>query len=75
MTDTRKLIYQHTISVPEHSRGVRLDKWLAEIFPETSRSRLRGLIEQGFVKNAKIQTSKKVVNFKQNKPQTNTKAM
>ena len=54
MTDTRKLIYQHTISVPEHSRGVRLDKWLAEIFPETSRSRLRGLIEQGFVKNAKI---------------------
>ncbi|MBD25778.1 MAG: RNA pseudouridine synthase [Candidatus Marinimicrobia bacterium] len=54
MTDTRKLIYQHTISVPEHSRGVRLDKWLAEIFPKTSRSRLRGLIEQGFVKNAEI---------------------
>ena len=54
MTDTPSLISQRTIIVPEYSAGVRLDKWLAEIFPKTSRSRLRALIDQGLVKNAEI---------------------
>ena len=35
-------------------RGARLDKWLAEVFPEASRSRLRTLIEQGAVTIADV---------------------
>ncbi len=49
MTDIRTLASQHTVSVPEDSAGMRLDKWLASALSETSRSRLRMLIEQGAV--------------------------
>ncbi len=54
MTDTRSLASQHTILVPEDSAGIRLDKWLATALSETSRSRLRMLIEQGAVTIANV---------------------
>ncbi len=39
----------HTLSVPPSQAGTRLDKWLAETLPALSRSRLKGLIEDGRV--------------------------
>ena len=39
----------HTFTVDEESAGTRLDRWLAEQVAELSRSRLKGLIEDGQV--------------------------
>lgn len=52
MSDARAAeIYQtlHTLSVQEPQAGMRLDKWLAELLPDLSRSRLKALIEEGLV--------------------------
>lgn len=40
----------HTLSVQVPQAGMRLDKWLAESLPDISRSRLKGLIENGQVR-------------------------
>ena len=35
--------------VPDSSRGVRLDRWVAEHCPNLSRARVQELIEEGLV--------------------------
>ena len=35
--------------VEAHAKGVRLDRWLAEQFPDLSRTRLQALVEEGHV--------------------------
>ena len=54
MTDTLPSATQRIVIVPQDVSGARLDKWLAEVFPEASRSRLRTLIEQGAVTIADV---------------------
>lgn len=49
MTDTKTSENQQTVTVPADFAGGRLDKWLADMLPETSRTRLRALIAQGSV--------------------------
>jgi 23S rRNA pseudouridine1911/1915/1917 synthase len=39
----------HTLSVDAGQAGMRLDKWLAEVLPTISRSRMKVLIEEGAV--------------------------
>ncbi len=39
----------YTVSVPQDKAGARLDKLLAESLPDLSRSRLKQLIEEGYV--------------------------
>lgn len=41
----------HTLSVQEPQAGMRLDKWLAQILPDLSRSRLKALIDDGQVED------------------------
>ena len=49
MTGTPDLTDQYTVHVLQNASGARLDKWLADALPQTSRTRLRILIEQGAV--------------------------
>jgi 23S rRNA pseudouridine1911/1915/1917 synthase len=44
--------YIHTITVPDDSDGIRLDRFLVSILPEQSRSHIQRLIKQGLVRVA-----------------------
>jgi 23S rRNA pseudouridine1911/1915/1917 synthase len=54
MTSIDDFESQQTVTVPQDFPGGRLDKWLAEVLPETSRTRLRALIMQGAVTTAGV---------------------
>jgi 23S rRNA pseudouridine1911/1915/1917 synthase len=47
MCSTSSLAESRSAQVQAESAGARFDKWLAEAFPELSRSRLKVLIEEG----------------------------
>ncbi len=49
MPETTALDNQKIVTVPLGAEGNRLDKWLAEVMPETSRTRFRALIVDGAV--------------------------
>ncbi len=49
VTSAAKKPSKRAVVVPETAAGVRLDKWLAEVVPHVSRSRLKALIEDGAV--------------------------
>ena len=49
MSETRASENQLTVEVPLGGDGNRLDKWLSDVIPETSRTRLRALIIEGAV--------------------------
>ena len=42
----------HTITVPDDSDGLRLDRFLVSLMPEQSRSQIQRLIKQGHVRVA-----------------------
>lgn len=47
---TKPEISRHHATVADAAKGARLDKFLADTLPEYSRSRLKGLIEEGHVR-------------------------
>jgi len=47
-----ELFETRTLQVAQDAHGLRLDKWLAGVAPEFSRSHLQGLIAQGLVRSA-----------------------